>query len=440
MVRVRPQVVIIGAGFGGLFTARHLAEKEVDVLIIDKNNYHTFTPLIYQVATCGLEVSDVAYPVRKIFAHNTNIDFMLGEVIEVTPDDKQIGVRVNGIVKSVTYDYLVVAAGSTTNFFGNKEIEQRSFGLKTIQDSLALRNHILRMFEKADWADHTSNVEAMTTMVVVGGGPTGLETAGALYELYNHVLRREYRHLGRKSVRVVLVEMMDNVLNPYPEGLQKSALKQLEGMGVEVILGAKVESVTDDAVHLSNGQTIPTYTLVWATGVKAAPFAELLGVELARGGRIPVKDTLELKELPSVYALGDIAYLTDEEGKPYPQLIPVAQQQAKLLAQNIRRAVRGDEEQPFKYFDKGNMATIGRNRAVAWIFNRIQVSGYIAWISWLALHLVTLLGFRNRIVVFVNWLWSYVIYDRAARLIVEAPKADDEVIEAQVASEDRSVA
>lgn len=417
----RPHVVIIGAGFGGLFTARHLADEDVDVTIIDRNNYHTFTPLIYQVATCGLSVEDVAYPVRKIFVKNNNIDFMLGEVTNILTDEKQLVVEMQNITRYIPYDYLVVAAGSVTNYLGNDNIERHSFGLKSMGDAVRLRNHVLRMFENADWRKGESEIKALTTMVVVGGGPTGLETAGALYELYNNVLQKEHKNLHGRPVRVILVELMDSLLGPYPDKLQESAREQLESLGVEVRTGTAVEEAGEGFVRLSDGEVIATRTLVWATGVKASPLAKMLDVELARGGRVPVEETLEVKTLQDIYAIGDIAHLEAPNGRPYPQVIPVAQQQAKLTADNILNHIAGKPQGTFKYVDKGSMATIGRSRAVAWVYNRIQLTGFIAWFSWLALHLVTLLGFRNRISVFLNWVWSYIVYDRTSRIILNYP-------------------
>ncbi len=419
-----PRVIIIGAGFGGLFTARHLANTDVDVLLIDKNNYHTFTPLIYQVATCGLEAEEVAYPVRKIFRNNPNVDFMLGEVTEVDAERKLVRAKTNGTSREEAYDYLVVAAGSETNFFGNDALAQRSFGLKDLNDAMVLRNHILRLFEKASWTDDDQYKRALTTMVVVGGGPTGIETAGALYELYNSVLHREYHNLGGLNARVILVEATDTLLRPYPEKLRKSALEQLRSIGVEVMLEKMVESVEKDRVLLKGGEAIDTYTLVWAAGVQAWGFVFVVGVELARGGRIPIKPTIEVEGLDGVYALGDIAYLEDPDGNPYAQQIPVAQQQAKLAAKNILRRVANEPEETFVFFDKGTMATIGRSRAVAWVYNRIQMTGFLAWVAWLGLHLITLLGFRNRVQVLINWMWNYLAFDRVARVILEAPQPE----------------
>lgn len=428
----QPRVVIIGAGFGGLYAARSLAKHDLDILLIDRRNFHTFTPLLYQVATCGLDSSEIAYPVRSIFRKNQNVRFMLGDVLGINAEAKSISVRTNGVIREETYDYLIVAAGSVTNYFNNNAVAQFSYGIKDLGESVELRNHILRLFEKAAWAhDNPEYRDALTTMVVVGGGPTGLEMAGALFELYNHVLRHEYHKDRELHARVILIEAMDHLLSPYPESLQKSALKQLESMGVEVMLGQMVEDVGEDYVRLKSGEVIKTHTLVWAAGVKASPLAEMLDVELQRGGRVPIMETTQVIGHDDIFVVGDMAYLINPKNeRPYPQLIPVAQQQGRLAATNIVRRLQGEPEKTFKYSDRGIMATIGRSHAVAWIFYRVKLTGYIAWLSWLVLHIVTLMGFRNRISVFINWLWNYVTYDRSVRIILEA-RTDDFAGEAQ---------
>ncbi|HVU09995.1 MAG TPA: NAD(P)/FAD-dependent oxidoreductase [Phototrophicaceae bacterium] len=416
-----PRVVIIGAGFGGLFAAQALKNKSVDVLLIDRNNYHTFTPLLYQVATAGLEAEEVAYPVRGIF--RKKVTFMLGEVTGIDTTAKIVAVRTNGTTRHEHYDYLIVAAGSVTNYFGNITAEQTAFELKTLDDAVTLRNHILREFERAAWSDDPEYRRTVTTLVVVGGGPTGLETAGALFELYEHVLSKEYANL---SPRIVLIEAVDRLLTPFPEPLQKAAYEQLKSLGVEVIINNGVDEVTSESVRLKDGTVIPTHTLIWSAGVKAAPLGQMLNVPLKRGGRIAVKPTLEAEGMDSVYVIGDMAYLEDPAGQPYPQLIPVAEQQGTLAASNILRRITGWNQQEFKYFDRGIMATIGRSRAVAYLFNRIQLSGHLAWWSWLGLHLLTLMGFRNRLAVFIDWVWNYFTYDRSIRLILESPRDKSE--------------
>jgi NADH dehydrogenase len=414
----RPRVIIIGAGFGGLYAARSLANQSVDVLLIDRRNFHTFTPLLYQVATCGLDPSEIAYPVRTIFRSRANVRFMLGEVVGLDAVDQVVEVKTNGNVQREAYDYLIVAAGSVTNYFGMAELEANSFGLKDLSDAVVLRNHLLRQFERAAWNEDPAYRAALTTIVVVGGGPTGLETAGALCELYNYVLRKEFRDPAF-TVRVILVEATDRLLAPYPESLQTAAVKQLESLGVEVMLNAMIERVTSDGTYLRDGRFVPTRTLVWAAGVKASPLSGLLDVPLQRAGRIPVSETLEVVGRDNIYAAGDLAYLEDAQGRAYPMLIPVAKQQGVLAAQNILRRLQGAAQKPFAYVDRGLMATIGRRRAVAWLFYRVQLTGFMAWVTWLGAHLIWLMGFRNRFSVFFSWVWNYLTYDRSVRIILE---------------------
>lgn len=413
---MRAKVIIIGAGFGGLNAAKALAKASVDVLLIDRHNYHTFSPLLYQVATCGLEPEEIAYPVRGIFRHQSNLTFLMADVISIDPRTKALRVLFNEQERTERYDYLIVAAGSTTNFFNTPGLDEYAFELKTLNDAVLIRNHILTLFEYAGWADDEQR-KALKTLVVVGGGPTGLETAGALFELYQHVLSKEYPYLRDQQPHVILVEATDRLLAPYPESLQEAALKQLESLGVEVILNNPVQKVTADAVYLKDGQVIPSATLIWSAGVKASPLAQMLGVELQRGGRVPVLPTLQVSGLDDVYVVGDMAYLLDADNQPYPQMIPVAQQQGKLAAKNIIRRLRSEDEAVFKFVDRGIMATIGRSRAVAYIYNRIPLKGYIAWVAWLVLHLISLMGFRNRVNVLVNWIWNYFTYDRSIRVI-----------------------
>jgi len=412
------RVVIIGAGFGGLHAARELSNRNVDVLLIDRNNYHTFTPLLYQVATSGLDASEIAHPVRPVFHGAGNIAFLHGDVTAINTTEQIVTVQAEDTARHERYDYLIVAAGSVTNFFGNPTIQQHSFELKSLEDSLALRNHILRLFERAVWASDPEVRTALTTMVVVGGGATGLEMAGALYELFAKVLQREFAGL---TPRVVLVEATDKVLAPYPPELQVAAREQLESLGVEVILGSPVQEITADHITLKDGRVIATHTLIWAAGVKASPLAQMLGVPLERGSRVRILPTTEAVGLKQVYVVGDMAYLEDQHDQPYPMLIPVAKQQGILAANNILRQIQGWKQHNFHYIDRGIMATIGRSRAVAYIFNRIKLRGWLAWIAWLGLHLITLLGFQNRLQVFLHWVWNYFTYDRSVRLILNDP-------------------
>jgi NADH dehydrogenase len=414
----RPRVVIVGAGFGGLYAARTLANQDLDVLLIDRENFHTFTPLLYQVATSALDPSEIAYPVRTIFHKNGNIRFLWGEVTSIDRERKLVVVDAHGPCREEPYDYLIVAAGSVTNFFGNREAAAVSFELKTLADAVVLRNHILKLLERAAWAEDEAARNQLTTMVVVGGGATGLETAGALYELYNDVLAREFPDEGLKT-RVILIEASDRLLAPFPEKLQQAALRQIESVGVEVIFGNPVVSAGLTQVTLKDGTVLPTHTLVWAAGVAASPLGERLGVKLAWQRRVPVKPTLEAIGCEDVYVVGDMAYLEDPQGKPYPGVIQVAKQQSICAAQNILYRLSGEAQAEFVYRDFGIMATIGRSRAVAWLFNRIPLRGFLAWIAWVLLHLVMLMGFRNRLNVFVNWMWNYFTYDRSVRIILE---------------------
>jgi NADH dehydrogenase len=414
----RKRIIIIGAGFAGLDAANALNGQDVDVLVIDRHNYHTFTPLLYQVATCGLDPSAIAYPVRTIFRRHRNVHFLMGNVEGIDTAGRNVTVRTEDATRTEHYDWLLLAAGSVTNFF-RPEVERNAFGLKDLEDAIVVRQHILKLFEKATWAQDAAQRQAFTTFVVVGGGPTGIETAGALYELYNYLLAQEYgSDQPPLKARVILLEATDRLLAPYPTALQQAAVKQLASLGVEVMLNAVVERAEPDRVVLKDGRTIPTYTLVWAAGVKAAPLVEMLGVPLQRNHRVPVRPDLRVEGLERVYAAGDLAYLLDEKGEPYPMVIQVAKQQGRRAARNILKEMRGEAPETFVYRDLGIMATIGRRRAVAWIFNRVQMAGLLAWFAWLFLHLVTLMGFRNRASVFINWVWNYLTYDRSVRIIL----------------------
>ncbi|MCA9892135.1 MAG: NAD(P)/FAD-dependent oxidoreductase [Anaerolineae bacterium] len=426
----KPRVVIVGGGFAGLYAARTLAKAHVDVLLIDRNNFHTFTPLLYQVATCALDPSAIAYPLRTIFRKYDNLSFLMGSVIDIDTEQKHIVIETQAGQLVEPYSYLIVATGTVTNYFGQKAIEDHAFGLKELDDAVILRNHILSLFERAAWVNDTGLRDALTTLVVVGGGPTGIETSGALYELYNYVLKNEYSSVSPKMrARVILLEAMPHLLAPYPERLRKAAKKQLESLGVEVMLDAMVSEVHPDRIVLKDGRSIRTYTLVWSAGVKTSPLVEKLGVDLQKGGRVPVEPNMLVKGKDDVFVVGDIAYLQDDKGDPYPQLIPVAKQQGILAANNILNTVAGRPMQTFSYSDRGIMATIGRSRAVAWIFYRIQLTGFIAWLAWLFLHLVALLGFRNRLSVFISWVWNYLTYDRSVRLILATSETDEALTE-----------
>lgn len=415
----QPTVIIIGAGFGGLFAARALRDQPVDVLLIDRNNYHTFTPLLYQVATSALDPSQIAHPIRAIFSEDGNIHCLMGEVTDINPGAQTVTVEMDGGQRVETFDYLILATGSSPNYFGQEMYRKHTFDLRTLEDAIELRNHILGLFEKAAWTEDPADRRAMTTHVVIGGGPTGLETAGALYELYNHVLDREFTGDRRLHTDVYLIEMLPHLLDPYPERLQQAAREQIESLGVKVILENPVEKITPREVILGDGTRIPTRTVIWAAGVKGIPTPGTFSQKEDHNHRIPIRRTIQVPEHDHIYAVGDVAYLTNPAGDPYPMMIPVAMQQARLAAKNILRALRGQDLQAFEYFDKGIMATIGRSRAVAWLYNRIPLRGFIAWLAWLGFHLISLIGFRNKVVVLVNWIWNYFTYDRSVRIILD---------------------
>ena len=419
MTAQKARVIIIGAGFGGLNAAQTLAGQAVDVLVIDRNNFHTFTPLLYQVATSGLDPSEVVYPVRQILQKASNIDFLMGEVVSIDHTAQQVQVRTRAGARTEPYDYLIIAAGSVTQYYGNEAIARNAFGLKDLKDAVVLRNHILSQFEQAAWTDDIDHKRALTTMVVVGGGPTGIETAGALHELYHYVLRHEYPEMNDLTPHVILVEASDRLLAAFPAPLRDSARQQLESLGVEIVLGSAVEHVDAGIIRLANGRVIPAHTVVWSTGVAGSPLGRMLDVPLALGGRVPVLDTLEVHGREHIYVVGDLAYLEDESGTPYPQVAQVAIQQGKRAAHNVLRRTENAAENAFQYRDLGIMATVGRSRAVAWLGNRVPLTGFIAWVVWLGLHLVWLIGFRNRASVLVGWIWNYLTYDRSVRIILE---------------------
>jgi NADH:ubiquinone reductase (H+-translocating) len=409
----RPRVVIIGAGFGGLEVAMRLGGKPVDVLLLDRNNYHGFWPLLYQVATAGLEPQQIAQPVRAIVRRWPNIRFQLATVASIDRARKLV-ISDRG---NFRYDELVVAPGSATNFYGLQSIREQGFELKDVPDALALRNHLITRFEQAVTEIDAARLQQLLTFVVVGGGPTGVEVAGAMMELIRHVLRKDYPMIDFSRVRVLLLEAADRILLAFPPGLSRTAERRLRKIGVEVCLGVSVVSFERGELHFKDGGTLPTETVIWAAGIQGAPLGATLGVELQRGARVPVTPELHLPDDPHVWVIGDLAHLDGPDGKPYPQLATVAMQQGRLAARNILGRIQGQPLRAFRYVDKGSMATIGRRSAVARIWN-LSWSGPIAWLLWLAVHLFYLIGFRNRLMVLINWAYNYFTYDRGARALV----------------------
>ena len=411
MAQTDKVVVVVGAGFGGLNAARELRRAPVQVVLIDRNNYHLFQPLLYQVATAGLEPEEIAKPARAILRGQKNFDFRMAEVTRVDLAAR----RLETSAGPITYDYLVLAPGGETNFFGLDAVQRNGLGLKDIPDALRVRNHVLRRFEHAMLEPDPERRRALLTFIVVGGGPTGVEMAGALSELIRLVLVKDYPRLNIKDVRILLLEATDKLLAAMPERLREAAGKTLWRKYVEVRFGATVADYDGHQVRLKSGEVIPAETLIWAAGVRAAPLNTRLGLTPGRQGRIPVEPTLQLANHPDVFVIGDASY-REENGEPLPMVAPVAIQMARCVAQNIRRLERGETPRPFQYHDQGTLATIGRNAAVARVFG-INWRGFPAWVMWLVVHIIQLIGFRNKLFVLLNWAWDYFFYERAARLI-----------------------
>ena len=416
----RPHVVIIGAGFGGLAAAKQLAHELVDVTLVDRHNFHTFQPLLYQVATSGLASADVAYPVRGIVGPEENLEFRQATVIGADLAARRLHLQGDDHeVDDLAYDHLVLAAGATTNTFGIPGVEHHGFPLYNLDDAVRLRNHVLERFEASD-AQPGLVEDGSLTFVVVGGGPTGVEVAGALVELIDRVLARDFKRLDTGRARVVLVEMLDDLLTPFSPSSRRHARAALVDRGVEVRTGAQVDRVRATSVELDGGEIVPAHTLIWAAGVQANPVAAALGLPTGRAGRVLVGPDLAVEGHPGIWAVGDVAAIAaggGPSGAVLPQLAPVAMQSGRHVARQIVRGLAGEPSLPFRYRDKGTMATIGRSRAVAELPFGIKLKGLPAWLAWLGLHLVFLAGFRNRISVFVNWAWNWLTWDRGPRLI-----------------------
>lgn len=410
----RPQVVIIGAGFGGIAAAKRLEREAVDVVLVDQRNYHTFQPLLYQVATAGLNAADVAYAVRGLFRRQRRVRFRQAAVTGVDWDRSLV--LLDG-QSPVPFDYLVVAAGAAVHWFGVAGAPEHGLPLYTLEDALALRNHVLACFERAQ-AEPEAIGHGLLTFVVVGGGPTGVEVAGALTELIDKVLRDDFHDLDVSRARVVLVEQADAVLGAFSRSSQEYAKRVLGRHGVEVRLGEQVAAVDDTAVRFADGGHLPTHTLVWAAGVRAGDLAGELAVQTGRAGRIVVEPDLSIPGHPEAFAIGDIADIDDGTGGRLPQLAQVAMQGGRHAAEQILRTIARQPRTPFRYRDRGTMATIGRKAAVAELATGTMLTGAVAWLAWLGLHLVELLGVRNKVSVLVNWAWNYVTWDRGPRLIV----------------------
>lgn len=411
----RPRVIIIGGGFGGLTAARALGRAAVEVVLIDRSNHHLFQPLLYQVAMAGLSAPEIATPIRSILRRQENTTVLLGEVTGI--DLAARNVTVSGEKTRVfAYDYLIIAAGARTHYFGHDEWKKYALGLKDVDEAVEIRRQVLVAFEAAEFELDPERRRELLTFAIIGGGPTGVELAGALSELARHVLARDFKRIDPSSTRVLLLEAGTRVLPAMDETLSQRALEDLRfRLGVEVRLRARVTGIDAQGIHLGD-ETIRASTIIWAAGVRAAPLAEKLGVELDRGGRIIVKEDCSIPGHPEAFAIGDIALFLDASGHALPGVSPVAMQQARFVAEVIQRSLEGQPRRAFEYFDKGSMATIGRSRAVAQV-GRLRLDGFIAWLAWLAVHIWYLIGFRNRVIVMLEWFWAYVLYRRGARLI-----------------------
>ncbi len=416
-----PRVVIIGCGFGGLELAKKLADAPVQVVLIDKNNYHTFQPLLYQVSTAGLEADSIAYPIRKIFKGQKNFHFRLGMVQEIVAAENTIKTSIG----ELKYDYLVIATGSTTNYFGNKDFERYAMPMKSVTEALNLRSLILQNFEKALLTTDIKEQEALMTYVVVGGGPTGVELAGALCELKKHVLPNDYPELDFRKMRVLLVENGGELLQAMNDTNRKRAVTYLEELGCEVWLNTGVAKYDGTTVETRTGKQLHTNALIWAAGIKPVLINGLKPECINPRGRIIIDDYCRVSGYENIFAIGDVAIMVQADyPNGHPQIAPVAIQQAQLLASNIKKTLKQWTLDKFSYFDKGTMATVGRNRAVVEV-GKLTFGRFMGWLAWMGLHLMLLVGFRNKIVVFINWLWNYINYDRNIRLIIRPFKRED---------------
>lgn len=408
-----PHLVVVGGGFAGLWATRALARERIRITLVDRRNHHLFQPLLYQVATAGLSAPDIAAPLRHILGHQRNVEVRLGEVVAIDKRARQIHMADGS---TLDYDSLLLATGATHAYFGNDQWADDAPGLKTLDDAIALRRKLLLAFERAEAEPDPAKKAAWLSFAIVGGGPTGVELAGTLAEIARHTLRNEFRHIDPASARVRLVEAGPRVLSSFPDVLSLKARRQLEKLGVEVLTGTPVSDIDSQGFKLGE-QFIPARTVVWAAGVAASPLARTLDVPLDRAGRVPVQPDLTLPGHPELFVAGDLAALSQADGKPVPGVAPAAKQMGKYAAEVIRARLHGKPEPgPFKYADYGNLATIGRMAAIVHL-GRLQLSGVLAWWFWLAAHVFFLIGFRNRIVVLLNWAVAYWSYQRSARII-----------------------
>lgn len=409
----RPRVVVVGAGFGGLEAARKLARSPVDVTVIDRHNYHLFQPLLYQVATAALSPADIAEPIRVVLRHQQNATVMLDEVVGVDTAARRVETRFG---PAQSYDYLVLATGSQYAYFGHDDWPRMAPGLKSIDDATLIRRRVLLAFEEAETVTDPAIRQRLLTFVLVGAGPTGVEMAGALAELAHATLSRDFRHINPSTAHILLVEAGPRVLSGFPERLAGFARRSLERMGVDVLLDTPIEAIDGHGV-LAKGERIEAANVIWCAGVEASPVARWLGAPAGKGGRVRVAPDLSAPGHPEIFVIGDAGFVTGPNGEPLPGLAPVAKQQGRYVGELIARHLRGQQAPPaFRYRDEGALATIGRHSAIADL-GWVSLTGWVAWVLWGIVHIFFLIGFRNRMAVFLNWIWAWLTYGRGARLI-----------------------
>jgi NADH:quinone reductase (non-electrogenic) len=411
----RAEIVIVGGGFGGLYAARALGNAPVHVTIVDRRNHHLFQPLLYQVATAALNPADIAAPIRSVLRGQSNVSVVLAQAVSVDVAAKKL-ILADG---ELPYDHLVLATGATHSYFGHDEWAPFAPGLKSIEDALEIRRRVLLAYEMAERERDPERRRQWMTFVIIGGGPTGVEMAGALAEISRHALSREFHHIDPTHARIILIEGMSRVLPPYAEELSAKARIQLERLGVDVWTGARVTGIDATGVHLGQ-ERILARTVVWAAGVAASPLLPALGIPIDRAGRAHVNPDLTIPCHEEISVIGDLAAI-EQDGKPVPGVAPAAIQMGRQVARNILLAMAGEPRQPFRYRDKGSFATIGRGKAVGELAGGLRLSGFPAWVAWLAIHIFFLIGFRNRVLVMFQWAYSYVTFRRGARLITGAP-------------------
>ena len=413
-----PHVVIVGAGFGGLEAAKKLGSEPVRVTVIDRTNYHLFQPLLYQVATAALSPADIAAPVRAVLTKHDNIAVILAEVKTIDAEARKLSTG----EREISYDYLIVATGSRHSYFGNDEWEKLAPGLKSLEDAVEIRRRLLMAFEYAEKITDEAARKAAMTFAIIGGGPTGVEMAGAIAEIARYTLAQDFKHINPSDARVILIESNERVLAGFPEDLSASALRQLQDLGVEVITGGRAKDLTEEGLEV-NGQYIPCRVKIWAAGNNASGLGKCFNVPVDRGGRVIVNDDLTVPGHPEVQVIGDLANFPHQTGEPLPGVSPVAMQQGRHAARNILWMIDGRKPQRFWYRDKGSMATIGRNKAVADL-HYLHLTRLPAWLAWLFVHIIFLVGFRNRVAVLLQWAWAYVTFNKGARLITRSFQAE----------------